>query len=519
MQEGIRFEFFHTYLEAEFRRYAENGGDAIRPGAVDEFSRIIIAMRRAKGTAEIMRMDLNFDNVVVEDEVRTVLKAEQEAVGNSPALDQRREQRVKDYLAVDTNGDGRIDWTEAAAQATKVDAEDRAEKGGRGAFLLTLDPNGDGVLTLTEYQAVGDAFFRGVDTDGDGLLSRAEVTAYRSGAPAAEAAPQRATETTASERQISLAGPLAAVASQMQSAACGMPAPSAETDVAVVSLYEAEALSSATIATQDQVTEAVMLTIEPGDKPLYVVALSGAAMIWRVTGAVERVERLVVSSNTGLVANGTPTIVPLMGETGIPKDRALFLASTGCLKAFREAPSIASAQTVAVIRARLGKDPVVVAAGLTAGAFLLPSGTVQSVSEKGAFPTVEIEGSKVRIQKDPESMTLTTGADDPASDLGRSNPGGVVEIDAESVVSELPVVPYEVLPREAGLLQLLKSGALTRDTKGEYLIREKIRLPAELCADHAVTFLLMRGVPEPDGNPCHSKVYSEESGLLLKGVD
>jgi hypothetical protein len=89
----------------------------------------------------------------------------------------------------------------------------------------------------------------------------------------------------------------------------------------------------------------------------------------------------------------------------------------------------------------------------------------------------------------------------------------VVKVDEQAVVASHPVEPYESLPMQAGLIQLLESGALTQDDDGNFIIQRKIRLPADL------SFVRMRlpaGVPEPDGtpsNPC--LVVSDETGLGL----
>jgi hypothetical protein len=60
-----------------------------------------------------------------------------------------------------------------------------------------------------------------------------------------------------------------------------------------------EALSSATLATQDIETTTVDVTIERGRDPLFVVLISSGPLIWRVSGAVNRVAHLVVSSERG----------------------------------------------------------------------------------------------------------------------------------------------------------------------------------------------------------------------------
>jgi hypothetical protein len=89
-------------------------------------------------------------------------------------------------------------------------------------------------------------------------------------------------------------------------------------------------------------------------------------------------------------------------------------------------------------------------------------------------------------------------------------PGGLVEIDPKSVVASLPAETYEVMPDQAGLVQLLESGALTQNRAGEYIVQKKTRFPAELAGAHQVKFLVLRGVPVPDGDPGHSCVTVED---------
>jgi hypothetical protein len=64
------------------------------------------------------------------------------------------------------------------------------------------------------------------------------------------------------------------------------------------------------------------------------------------------------------------------------------------------------------------------------------------------------------------------------------------------------------------LQQLVQQGALTYRNR-EFQIHRKIRFPAELTGAHAARFLLLKGVPVPDGDPGHSCVVSEETGRPL----
>ena len=51
---------------------------------------------------------------------------------------------------------------------------------------------------------------------------------------------------------------------------------------------------------------------------------------------------------------------------------------------------------------------------------------------------------------------------------------GVVRIDPQNVVASAAVAPYEVLPKEAGLVQLEKSGKIEQNPSGEFVIKDKL---------------------------------------------
>ena len=113
-------------------------------------------------------------------------------------------------------------------------------------------------------------------------------------------------------------------------------------------------------------------------------------------------------------------------------------------------------------------------------------------------------------------MRALESIQNPDAELDQYHPGGVVAIDAKTVVASVPAEAYEVLPQEAGLSQLLKSGALSRNGNKEFLINKEMRFPGGLSGAHSVRFLLRRGVPKPSGHPGHSIVMSEETGEQLK---
>ena len=64
----------------------------------------------------------------------------------------------------------------AISASAKPGGEGRGDRGPRVTFEQ-LDANGDGVVTLEEMQAQGQARFAETDTNGDGLLSAEEIAA------------------------------------------------------------------------------------------------------------------------------------------------------------------------------------------------------------------------------------------------------------------------------------------------------------------------------------------------------
>ena len=160
--------------------------------------------------------------------------------------------------------DGKVSLAEAAKYGAPGSRDAENGQSVRARQLLTIDGASKGTLTFAEYQAAGEALFRQIDTDKDGVVSQQELTDYR----------------TRAER-----------------VGCEMPAASEKAKVVLLSSYETEALSSVTLGSQDNVVQAGRVVVEPGDEPLYVVIASYSPTIWQFSGAVERIERLIMASS------------------------------------------------------------------------------------------------------------------------------------------------------------------------------------------------------------------------------
>jgi hypothetical protein len=203
----------------------------------------------------------------------------------------------------------------------------------------------------------------------------------------------------------------------------------------------------------------------------------------------------------------------LAGATGVAVERVSFFSRPNCLNYFYETPTSASLQTVAAVRNAVGKAPETVAAKYSVSSFKVPSGEIEARNEKSPRGLIiqKTEGT-LNVIGDASGLIIHAGPSRAKDEMYRFWPGGMTEIDPKTVVGSAPAARYEVLPAQAGLVQLLSSGALTQNSVDEYIVRQKIRFPAGLTGAHAVTFLIMKETPYPDGNPGHSCVIIEESG-------
>lgn len=493
IQPATVLEKYLEYLRNDFFNVDADSDGRITQRDVDLHTLMEGIQARTQALNMVMRYDLDGDGFVTEEEIRRGMSYDQRGqLGlaaynklNKPQLPapdfavKQIDNMVRTILALDTDRDGKVSMAEAA----KFNLSGRGQNGqaARARQFLSLDGASNGALSLADFQAAGEALFRQIDTDKDGAISQQELGDYR----------------TRAER-----------------AGCEMPAASEKARVVLLSSYETEALSSVTLGSQDNVVHAGRVVVEPGDEPLYVVIASYSPTIWQFSGAVERVERLVVTSSRTGPNSGDVNQRSLAGATGIAQEKVSFFSKSNCLTYFNETPTGASLQAVAAIRNGAGKAPEVVAAKYSVASFKVPSGAVESVrGEQGRGPLIiEKTQGTLKVIGNASNVVVQAGPSRAKDEMYRFLPGGVIEIDPKTVVSSQPAASYEVLPQQAGLVQLLASGALKQNSIGEYIVREKIRFPAGLAGAHSVTFLIMKGTPYPDGDPGHSCVIVEESG-------
>jgi len=487
--DGFRADQLASYVSRVFQSFDTNR-DGIERAEIEFAAQKLKAEIRSQIVAQYLQYDLDGDFEITSEEVIAKLVPDQgetaEGLGSN-TIKRRHEEAIGRVMRDDKNGDGRISLDEL--KSVNIETERRSGRRSLGQIdfaeeLLKFDQDGDGKLTQIEAFAAIARAFSGVD-----LKSFERVRDVDGGSTI--------------------------------NAACRAPQAPADAEVVLLGAYEGESLSTVSLVGQDQPTTAGTIVIEPGTRPLYALVTSYDPMIWQFEGDTKRIARVVVASMQADKMDGKVAA----GVVGIPKDRVTFVPARRCLRYFHDAKS-QSAVSLERVRRLVGRVPDKVIGIYGVYKVQLPSG-VGTKPPKSKTP----QGAAV-IEMDDRTITLDgmggatvqlraseteRAVDRLAMTFNQYYPGGVQQIAVQDVVSDARAQNYQVLPREAGLLHLIKDGTLEPTAVGSFNIVKKMRYPGSLSGLNHVRFVLKKGVPQPDGNPGDSCVISEENGQLLEG--
>ncbi|NNU46052.1 hypothetical protein G9X68_02735 [Rhizobium sp. WYCCWR 11279] len=444
--------FPESYMAQLFQPFRASAGPdrVLRQEDVERSKQIAAARQRASGVAAFFSSDLDGDGRLTLAEFKDAQEQSwyETSIDISSALGQR-------FAKLDLDGNGTVTFEEAKAAAEKPgQAESGRDVAGRLQQLLAVDPNHDGTLTATELEQLGRAAFAYYDHDRDGVLSKAERTVVSA---------ENSQDNEVLQRKEEVAG-------------CKFPRAVGQEEVFFANTVGVGALSSVSLVGQDEVTETAEIVVEPGETPLYIVALARLPTIWRVTGDVKRVTRFVAMSSTKAA-----------GVVGLPKDVVTLLPDTDCISTrLTDRPSAAQA-TAAAFQDAIGR-PV-------RGMFDGPRVSMKLPSDA----TVPEKTPGKRTAVPPPRMPAGLDAD-PYKILRSRHPGGLVEINAGGVVASADVVPYQIPPAEAGLIKLLQDGSIESNGRQFYTIRKPIaRLPAGVGRGNQYVFDVAPGIEPPSG--------------------
>lgn len=505
----------------QFYAAADVDGGGITGSDAKLTEEIELAQRRANRISSQLARDLDGDGIVTRQEMEAVLRRQAtrplgangaEVFPTDEQVRQILNRMVDDALKADANHDGKLTLSEMGADPGSARRSSRRQ----AMVPMYFDANGDAVVSLTEYETTVDRVIARIDKDGDGIISAEEAANAKSMMTGAmQASETRARQETRRQE------------AEIKASRCGFPTPAAGSRVVLIGAYQGDTVSNISLGGDDVEVGVAMINVEKGDEPLYIIAVSFEATIWKITGATDRIQRLVVQSANGL--GGTDA--PRAGVVGVQRDKITFAHGRDCMRYFTNpdgGDGIAAGGEALLL---IGRKPDVIAGSYDLRALSIPSGQLMP---EARFPA--------RI------ATPTKGPSGPMwRESLRYYGGGVADMRADEVLSEAKAAPYVVLPQQAGLAQLIDEGALEiaesspatiigpdrrvvivgakriagGESKKHYnvptelRIVKKTRFPAGLSGAHAIRFILAKGVPMPDGDPGHSRVLSADTGEEL----
>ncbi|TQV83815.1 hypothetical protein [Denitrobaculum tricleocarpae] len=461
--------------------------------------------------------DLNSDLVVTREEIDLVARSRafKSFAQKSPLVMPTQEQlsQIQSEIAAEIlkyfkGATDEISIKDANAMGDPNSQPDWAESLKRSFVPLDLDLDGDGMVSRAEFDASVRRAFADIDRDADGEIDDKELTGARERLHTMQMAGRKKAQRQKSRPM-----------SGRQLANCRLPEIAPEQEFLFVSAGTGTVLTNVVLDDQEETARYKHLTIEPGRKKL-VLALTGSrALIWRISGATERVAHVIVGSPPR--SKRDPDNVKAAGVIGIESGKVTFAQAPYCVPYVASAEKAQEKQLAATLLQLAGREPGHSSFDAGAGTLALPSMQLDKTQDTENLLNLPDNGGAGALMW---------------ARFKGENPMGVVDVDPATVVTNGNADRRDLLPGEAGLAQLLDQGAIepaaynvsyllgnSRVTRGmkpgsagpaflsdreiiwfpsHYRVLKKFRMPADLCGLGGPYFVKTPGVPEPDRGTC-----------------
>lgn len=487
------------YFGKIFDRARISGEDAI--SAKDEKMSIDIrtAQLRANTLRNVLTFDLNGDNSVSRDEVRTVLrhKYAMRTYTNREARMQREFDRIM-RNDVDRNGTITLEEIRKSVDVqTALRGMSLYQRQRSGLIPMTLDANGDKIITRDEFMAAIHKVVAEIDTNNDKLIDEKEMGAFMRDIRNIRRRQARERSKLYRARRIA-----------RSIVKCRMPDWPKDAKPVFAATYRGLGLANVTFKNQQRLLSVAQVHIEEGPDNLALILSAPGNVIWQITGVKERVAKVYLGSRFSLGKKSSVAV------TGIDKSKVHFIEASGCLP-YSFSSNAERQQIGRALRATIGKDPVSIVAIANNSKVTLPSGKLDA---KAANP-----------------LSITPPKGTPAATLwaavSRSFPAGIVRLPADQIVSQIPLTKGQSLPGRAGLAQLIDQGALEVTSAGiggsaipqlqlpvkELRIVAPIHMPTGIGTRIVRKFVLAKDVKIPTGLSSRVCVVNEADGKPVQG--
>lgn len=462
---GATREAYLAKLLNEFH-VADADGNGLSQQDVERLEQAGLNTRTRKYRADLARLeadlaktDTNHDSGLSFEELTAQMGGRSE----------QTEQLKRQFAERDRDGNGRLTAAEMMPLPPLPDPATIKKRRDRFAHVFALDPNRDGTLTEPELILEFGRQFARIDRDGDGTVSRAEYDAGR--------------------RLVSDAQSITDLP------VCAVPAPGRKGRAIAFATAQGQQLSSVAVGGQDHETGIFDVEIEPGKTPLYVMLSAQDPTIWSVTGAVGRVERLVVFAWSKDDAGR-----PLAAVAGIPAGK-VFFAEPGCLPAhlINRGDTDARRSSTIVFSAVTGIQTEADARPGNNASVLLPSLVIERAQGAAQAPA----------GFDADEWFAATA----------TWPRGLGDINSERLVAKTTVERYAQMPGEIGIARLVAEGVLVpTENYSEYrIIKPLTRFPARSTSAGGTSYVLGDGIALPAGKQGSGCVYASDGTVLVRG--